>query len=381
MSPATVATGTDDELVNYPFQRKGFYAAGLFWAFYGDGSTNAVYEHSHDGITWDEEPIIIGPCKLGYGHNFSVWFDGTYVHYARTNNYDLFYRRGTPENDGTITWSAVEQTLYDGVIFDEYIFPCICVDTNGYAWIGVRIEDTAPWDRPYILKNANLDGTWADDVGAGFPYELSAVDDYTWKVAPVPLTDGKVYVVYCRDAQAPLGKLYDAGWGAEESDLADYGIEESRPFSAVALGDNVHFVYNRDATYQIRYNKRIAGSWGANDVLVQDSVTFSTGPALSADLSTGTLYCFWTDAGSGHVYYKKYSAGSWDVDPTDWIDESTDEIMYDWNITSYYQDYGGYIGVLYVTKLATPWNVRFALALSPPVPTDVTVEYILKFGE
>jgi len=100
LSPATVATNTTRHAVNYGFQRKGFYAAGRFWAFYSDG-TNAGWKTSADGTTWTGAFTSIAACI--YGTHFSVWFDGTYVHYARYKTNDLFYRRGTPVDDGTIT--------------------------------------------------------------------------------------------------------------------------------------------------------------------------------------------------------------------------------------------------------------------------------------
>ncbi len=251
-NPATVDTSTFYFPASYGFQRKGFHAEELFWVFYNDGTNNG-WEFSADGTTWTGAFTSVGAST--YGTDFSVRFDGTYVHYTRYNNYDLFYRRGTPINDGSITWSAAEQMVYEGGVGDIYRFPCISVDTNGYAWIGAYNDQPDDDDFPVVLKNDNNDGTWALD----FAYELSAIDDPNWRVAPVPLTGGKVYVVYCRATQAPLGKLYDTGWGAEENDLADFPIEDGYSFSSVAIGDNVHFVYNRDIVYTIRHNERV---WG-----------------------------------------------------------------------------------------------------------------------
>jgi len=177
-----------------------------------------------------------------------------------------------------------------------------------------------------------------------------------------------VYVVYCRTGQVPLGKLYDAGWGSEETNLADYATQKRSGFSAVAIGDNVHFVYTKVSPYQIRHNERIWGvGWNASDVLVQDSVPIETDPALSAT-SDGRLYCFWalTD---DHVYYKKYYPG-WDVVTTDWIDESTEGIQYDWLCSSFYMDYGEYIGLLYTTKIASPYNVKFSFFMTTNKPPN-----------
>lgn len=360
MSPATVGTSTRDDAVMDPCMRKGFYAEGLFWVFYSNG-TNAGWEFSNDGTTWVGAFTSIGACQRGY--YFSIWFDGTHIHYVRYNNRDLYYRRGTPVNDGTITWSAAEQLVYNGSINDEYNQPCIAVDTNGYAWIGVKHDKPDGDDFPVILKNANNDGTWAEH----FAYELSAIDDTQWSVCPVPLTGGRVYVIYCQEYNPPRGNLYDGGWGGEEADLADFNIGWHTAFSAVADGDDVHFIYYGNGQY--RYNKRTFGvGWGATDVLIQASAPFQSHATLSINTATGALYCFWATSTTDHVYYKKYSDGAWGG-LVDWIDESIDDIPWNWLISSLRRDYGGYIGVLYITKNASPYNVRLALLTMPIPPT------------
>ncbi len=361
MSPATVGTSTNYNAVSHGFNRKGFHAEGLFWAFYSNG-VNAGWEFTNDPTNWAGAFTSIGTCDRGY--NLGIWFDGTFVHYVRYNqsNYDLYYRRGTPVNDGTINWSAAEQLVYAGTSSNKYWLPSLCVDTNGYAWIGA-VRDRAGGDFPAVLKNNNNDGTWAQD----FAYELNAVSDLYWRVCPIPLTAGKVYVIYPKKLGAPLGRLWSAGWGAEESNLADYNITDSTYFSAVALGDDVHFVYNSVDPYDLRHNERVWGvGWNANDVQVYNVATNNHGVCLSVDPSTGDLFCFWTQRPTAdHVYYKRYAGGVWDASPTDWLDETVEDIKYDYMISSFYMDYGGYIGLLYTTKLSDPYNVRFAFLQMP----------------
>ena len=372
IAEAQVDTTTNPYAVREGFQRKSFYAEGGFWAFYSDG-TNGGWEFSADGVTWDGAFTSIGACSSG--NILSVWFDDTYIHYIRTSTYDTFYRRGIPENDGSITWSAPEQLVYDGVSGN-----ClrggfsVAVDTNGYAWIGARHDQPDGDDFPVMLKNNNNDGTWSED----FYYELNTtIDDGSWEVSVLPLTDGKMYVIYSASSASPLGRLYNGGWGAEESDLADYVIEDGYAFSAVAIGDDVHFVYNRDVTNQFRYNNRTFGiGWMGSDVLVRDSTTTFSAPALSSDPSTGDLYCFWIED-DDHVYYKQYTGGVWPVGAVDWIDESVDEIGAEDRLSSFYMKYDNYIGLLYLTKLASPYNVKFdfltlAASANPDQPTLLT---------
>jgi len=354
---AIVTTSANLYSVSTPCQYKSFYANGRFWAFYVN--TNAYYESTTDLADWSGATTSLRVCNTG--PYFAVWFDGTYVHYILYDNYILYYRRGIPNSDGTITWSASEQTVHSGSSTDKYWYPTIAVDSNGYAWIGALYHNSTG-DYPYVLKNANNDGTWSTD--SGFPYQLSTIStDYY--VQTIPLTAGKVYILYCPDNAAPLGKLYNGTWGSEESDLADYNFNAygNYQFSAVSYEDDIHFVYNRETTYQLRYNNRTYGvGWGANDILVQDSMESTSAPALSVNAANDDLYCFWTKTDTDHVYYKKYNAstGTWDADPTDWIDESTDQIDSGDLLNSYYQAYGEYIGLLYVTKAVLPYNMKFA---------------------
>jgi len=350
--PSTVGTSTSLYATWEHHQRKVFFANGRFWVFYSDG-TNFVYRTSSDGSSWSS-PTIIGPATSG--GSASVFFDGTYVHYARRWPYNIYYRRGLPNCDGTITWSAAEQTVYSGDDSDDYRNPMIVVDSGGYAWIGVRHYDGTHWC-PYVFKNANTDGTWS--TATGFPYQLSTTDDPDWRVSIVPLTNLKVYVIYANYGSVPLGILYDGGWGAEENDLADYPIWGGRAHSAVNKDDDIFFVYLRSTSpQQIRYNFRDydgTPNW-TGDILVQEGETL---PVLAINKAKNELYCFWSDKPTAeHIYYKKCVAGTWDTDPTDWIDESTDHLAEWGKLSCYYKDYDFKIGLVYMTKTSSPYNIR-----------------------
>lgn len=306
-------------------------------------------------IYYDIGSQALGVCTFGY--SASVKFDGTYVHYTRFDivGYDLFWYRGIPNSNGTISWEAGgEQLVYNGTSAFYYRYPCVTVDSGGKAWIGVNTLDGANC-YPFVLKNSATT-SWSEE----FSYKLSTTSSNFWRVQPVALTSLKVYVIYQYTNDYLRGKLYNSGWGSEESDLGDYG-GTGGGFNAVGDGDNIHFTYNRATTYQIRYNKRTYGTgWAANCTLVQDTMESTSAPALSIDVTSGDLYCFWSKIDVDHVYYKKCVAGTWDTNPTDWIDESTDDIQSGIVGNAFSQSYGEYIGFLYVTKLEAPYNVKFA---------------------
>lgn len=367
-SSNVIGTSTSTFSISYPFQRKIFYAASRFWAYYSDG-TNMVWESTTDPADWSNSPTSIGAKSNGY--SFSIFFDGTYVHYARSgtsgNYYVLYYRRGTPNSNGTITYSANEQTVYSGLYNDYYEFPQVAVDDAGYAWIGARYRTITSY-YPYALKNANNDGTWSTASST----KLHTTSDTSWVVSPIPLTSQKMYVIYASAGISggyAYGKLYSGSFGSQET-CDSYAIQVNYGFSATNEGDNVHFSYLRYGTYQIRYRFRTYGSspaWGT-DTLVQNSVDASTCPVLSIETSTYNVYCFWMDKPTAdHIYYAiRYSSNSSWSGAVDWIDESSDTIVDGSKLTCFYESYSGYIGLVYTTKSASPYNIKFAyLTISP----------------
>ena len=98
--------------VDRPYQRKTFYAAGRHWVFFND-TYFINYLSSTDGSTWTGSNDV-STKSISSGQMFSVFFDGTYVHVAfcvANAGSAIYYRRGTPNSDGTITWSAAVQTV------------------------------------------------------------------------------------------------------------------------------------------------------------------------------------------------------------------------------------------------------------------------------
>ncbi len=370
IDPSTVGTSTSYYATQNPFQRKGFYANGRFWAFWADG-TNMVYATSTDGASWTGKATV-RTCTNG--HHFSIWFDGTYFHYAYA--YDAaIYRRGTPNADSSITWSADEQTV--STTYNGACFPYVSVDSNGYVWIGYH-EFTGAEYFPYVIKSGNNDGTWGD-TPAGFPYRLSAILDGYWRVSIIPLTTGRMLAVYSSETYTVRARRWDgSAWGAETATT-------SLPFycychSAVAEGDNVHLVFLKSSGYDILYVKYTysTNNFGS-EVTVQAGATSTSVPVLSRDPATGKLYCFYatkiTGAPAGHtwnhIYYKTSvdGGGTWSAF-TDWIDESTDVLLVADCLTCFYQAYGSRIGLVYMTKTASPYNVRFTFLQLNTAPTN-----------
>jgi len=359
--PWLIQTSSDSYGTQYSFQRKSFYANGRFWVFYGDG-TYMVYRSSTDGTTWSGDKVRLS--AVSDGRTFSVFFDGTYFHYAycqEADNKPIYYRRGTPNSDGTITWSTTsEKEAVAAVSGTTYSRVCIAVDSAGYPWIGYRQYDGTNY-YPYVTADRYNDGTWTTWTAESFPYQLSTSSSSDWCVAPIPLTSRKFLVIYSY-SYIKAKRWNGSSWGSEaqaSGNLASVGY-----FSAVNQGDDVHMVHVRVAAlkYYIDHNKYTYSSQSWSLVAtVQSEVSSTSAPVLSIDPATNNLYCFWAGSPtSKHIYYKKYQSGTWDTDPRDWISES-DSLTGNDRLTCFYKVYGNYIGLVYMSKTGVaPYNVKFA---------------------
>jgi len=322
--------------------RKTFYANGRYWVFYGDG-TNIVYRTSINGITWTD-PTTVVACTLS--HYFSIFFDGTYLHYANCFpgwvGQPMKYRRGLPNANGTITWSTgTEVTVYSHSQ-SGFQRPVIAVDTQGYPWIGC-------YDQYYndlyatVMKSTTNDGTWS--MASGFPDRY-----YSYHAAvPVPMTGTKMYIIYFRILSGWTWNIRGKYWNG--SSLGDPEIPTSRLcsyglLSVVNALDTVHLVFSESGTANIYHAKRdgtwteqiISGAHGGN------YLTLSVDPAKR-------LYLFWEDLPK--IVYRKCIKNVWDSSDTELIDLDP---LNPSCVNSVYKAYGYIIPVIW-TKENGPYGV------------------------
>jgi hypothetical protein len=374
VAPSTVGTSTYWLAVGNTqgYNQGGFYAAGRFWTWYCTGS-NTILTSSVDGVSWTA-PIIV-KSHVASCATFSGVFDGTYFHYITSYNDNvrisyLGYRRGLPNSDGTVTWSAPEQ-----VIDSSQGAPCgigtngcdqqeITVDTTGHVWIGFAqpYNDctgcTGGW--PWLMRNAATDGTWSTDNG--YPLKLNSQKSGgqgtgEWGVIILRLTNGKVAILYSRHGMPFYGRLYDPPTGLGPETIVSGGalMGNNQYSSAVAVGDTVDLVYISWPYLAMRFvTGTFGGSW--SDTILSpttsngwpDNVNLPTNlwsgttpewmPGLSVDGSgnlymvwtglpssmAGTPFCgtysssgscqsggWWNGKGEFSIYYTEYSGGSW----------------------------------------------------------------------
>jgi hypothetical protein len=370
-----VGYSTSDSATAYNSQRKTFYYGGYFWAFYWDGS-NWVYNTSTDGRFWGTPTAFAsGIYTRGY---FDVKVTPTgEVFYARGyydgTNYYVLFRKGTISGSG-ISWGSEVQ-----MNFGPYYYSGLSVDkgSDGRYWIIIHQYGNN------VQAYFSSDGSYWTATIVG----TATVSTDTGGTLVVPMASGKM-MAFVKDYNNVL--YYNIWDGSDWGTLTSLGVTLVGGwgwFSAVSNGDTVHLVYLKgDGT--IAYRKYDGTSWGSETTLVS-SASLTSAPVISLDQASGDLYVFaatkttgsppgWT---ANHIYYIKYTAstgswGSW----TDWIDESAEVLTYAYNLTCFYQAYGGYVGLLYMTKTASPYNVKFrSLTLVAVVETIVAKDFPMNY--
>jgi len=273
---------------HYAYRRYDFYAAGRYWSFYVEAN-NLDYRTNTDPDTlpWSAATTI---RALGQQNSerFSIAYDGTYGYYAASNGVNTYFRKFTPNSDGTISTPVggfAEQTVVAAASN-----PNLAVDSAGCPWI------TSPSN---VYKSSTADGSWVEDAANGFPYPIE-----TNMNGLISLTTGRMALIMGGDASKMYAKRYvppvDGGpaWGALVYGTSN--CESSAYYSAVGEGDTVHITFINAATHAITYTtySYSTNSFGAETVIAAAS-NLSI-PAISRNTSTGDLDVYWMDTNVVH---------------------------------------------------------------------------------
>lgn len=293
----------------YSWQPKLFKMAGLYWVFYGNGAATftQVYRTSADLITWSSATTVRTTSSFGagLGHRIGYYYDGTYIHYAACDSGDgddALYRRGTPNSDGTITWSAAEQTVLSVDASHACGYPTVWVDSGGNPWVGMQYAAAPSWSSPLVsrvIKSSATDGTWTTAATQDLQSNTAI---YPVPVC-VPLTAGKVYCAWSQNTYPDVvyrGRRYNgSSWDAAEDVSTSFG-----GYSLITLapdGDAVHALYLDGANMRVIYRLRSAGgSWGSEVDLEHLNGGFSdTATPLIVNLGSRQRAC-WEDLNIYH---------------------------------------------------------------------------------
>jgi len=343
-----------------------FYAVGRFWIFYII-TTTVYYRTSTDGSTWSDRTSVtdVIDWTIQEAHVpevFAIYFDGTYFHYAvLKSDYKLYYRRGTPNSDGTITWhTSTEQLVDTGDSTLLLQVSDIAKDSNGYVWIAVDVFHQLGWNA-YVYKNSRTDEYWTTDTD--FPYSLGSARRNTHPIV-LPLTGGKVYFIYSQTCPSPTyytipyGILWDGSWGSAETGFFAYCSTDGFCIGAIAVGDDIYAVETDIANSKIKFNKRTYGVGWGTEVEVVDVPPAGVQPRLV--YTPSAIYCFWENLNDNKIYYKKYVNGSWDAQATVYADESTYGLTSYFTIALFRKNYNSYVGEAHMVYTSTPYGIKFS---------------------
>jgi hypothetical protein len=400
MGESTVETVAVAESTRYPFQRKGFYTRGYHFAFYY--ASNKIYwRRSADGDTWgsatDITPSGETPTE---GAEIAVWLDRheepahhPYIVYAdHDTDSPIYFRRGTVDSNGDLTWDAVWQTAVALAVGVSYRNLTICVDdTNGYPFISytqtIRADPSSD-SRPRVTHSQQMDGTWS--TFAGFPDIMNATNDESWVCVVVPYNGVYVMAVYARDSDPIRYDIYNITaetWAGETatvvtmgSDATKMSVTSQRAGKMAAQPRRVHiaFCYTDENLNHISID-----DGGVTGPTLIYSSALAMGPSISTRIygeavnNYRTLYVFWTtitdEPTADYVCYKKSvnDGANWTKEDGSagvelWADETGAGLSGANIASSYFEEHhyptqpAGYIGVLYTNQGASPDYVRWA---------------------
>jgi hypothetical protein len=360
VGPRVVGSSTTFSATVTSAERKTFYACGLFWAFYDNGS-GLAYATSPDGSTWTTSGTPIG---YDAGDDYSLYFDGTYAHFVDTDytpDNDVSYARALPCSNGSLLWGPMNQVVQSGVPITLWYDLSVTVDSSGRPWI--LYDDHMCFQGVYVTRSSSTNGTWTTD--SGFPHLLMNPEQGEESGFLVPLPNNQVYMEW--DANGPLnGVLYNGTAFGPTENITEYRVNAGVYVSAVAQGENVDLAFlNGNGSNDILFTQRNLTGW-TTPMLIQPGNSnpdySDSTPVLSVDQTNGNLYCFWAgNPTPQRVYYKKRIDGNWDPNPTNLATEQN--ITYYRTLTGFYQK-STYIGLEYTVNTdntTTPYLVKYAL--------------------
>lgn len=286
------------------------FAAGRYWIFWTDNGS-CVYQSSADGAAWTARATA---ATTGAGTQSMNWTDvhsdgsSIYISYKDSTGNNIYYRKGTLNPVGTITWVDAASVIAGTGTYSYTA--SIDTDSDGNVW---ALYTDSSDDKTYLDLCEQPASTWVS--ATGFPKLM--IQDGSFHNRPV-LAIADDYI-YCQvgdngTVNQEKGALFDLG-------TYTFGAIENTAFrncwGLVSYGNDI-WALDIDDIYKRTYGI----GWGASTDLGTDPDTAK----LSIDKSTGDMYCVRATLASDDVEYKRYDAdtGTWDAGWTLISDESVD---------------------------------------------------------
>lgn len=348
--------------------RYTFVMNGRHWVFYTDG-TDFVFKSATDGTTWSDPTKIRTEAQI---FHVATWNDGTYVYYVwanETNNTPIYWRRGTPNSDGTITWSAAEQTAVAAVADKYFMGPNLAQDSAGINYITYGKSD----GYAYACRNDNTDGTWS--TTAGWPKQLGTTVSGNTYTSCIPMASQRIMFIwtYTTNTQLKSRVWHDSisYMDAEKTTVAYHRTYIG--WSALAEGDDdVYVAMSEKTSNDLEFNcfDYSDNAWESRAQIYSAALS-TTVPSISYADNTDIWCFYYGKPDDDHIYYKTYNiAGDAWSGATQIIADEVATSHY--CMSSSYNHDGGYMGVTWQKDAASPYTLRYyAITFAAP-PTVVT---------
>ena len=334
----------------YQAQRKWFYANGRHWVFYSNGS-NIGYKSSSDLINWTDFTVI-GPTT--YGNRISIYWDGRYIHYVRTETTNpVKYRKGIPNSNGTITWYSDEVTVDSDK--NAKGSSTITMDSDGYIWLAYIGGVGA---KPRIVKSTALDGSTWDS-----PVEIDSSSPSGFGIAIIlSLSNNKMYCIYSYISNTIpylVGKLYNGSKWDTDATILYYPILNNNMYSALSYQGKIYVGFNQLSSpytnYLMIYDENTT-NWSSPITVENNSSYISSSGIPEIVRHNDILYIFWESYGK--IYYRTYSNNQIHS-RIYWINDN----IITYSLASYDHSIKGMIAMLWIK--GGSYNVRIDYLATP----------------
>ena len=168
IDPYVVMSASSGYLTEYSSQQKVVYANGRYWAFIFCGIVvNGICEYSStNGASWTSPDQIT--TNVGNFGEFAVTNVGNTLYYVSDwggSASEFYWRYGTLDANGSISWSISETTVSVSYINEH---PTIYVDSSGNVYVSMTEAEPATY-HDFVYKY-NSSWNTVDDVNTGNTY-------------------------------------------------------------------------------------------------------------------------------------------------------------------------------------------------------------------
>lgn len=290
--------------IRHVYERKSFYDAtnGYYYVFAVNyGTSYFSYYSSPDAVTWSplhQVARVMDSAGHPYGDLFSIWWDGTYVYYSRSQySANDHWCRGTPDGTGHITWSAESANM-------GWSYGAVSASAEGHTWYVSN-------NSGYAYENLNHDGTWA----TAFSQNLN----FSSGCSIVPLTGDKMFVVGQKDGQIK-GARFTGSTFALPSVASGY--VPCSYISQTSIDDTAYIVFLQATTYNICFIQYdYSTNVFSNFHTIYDGASSAAYPVITKDESNNYLYVTWAESPTDNHAYIAVSSdmgNTWST-PYDWV--------------------------------------------------------------